>query len=92
VARVVLVLGHLPVIVRGSCAFPGGEAKATLVDCAFIELPHLWVGSCIVHGLDEVCAIPLSRRTTKCWSIQRGLACRQAREPREKNLGFHSCD
>jgi hypothetical protein len=30
----VIVFGHLPVIVRGSCAFPGGEPKATLVDCA----------------------------------------------------------
>ena len=51
-----------------------------------IELPHLWVGSCDVHLLDEVRATPLSLRTTKCWSTQRGLACWQAREPREKNL------
>jgi hypothetical protein len=34
VARLVIVLGHLPVIVRSSCAFPGGVPKATLVDCA----------------------------------------------------------
>jgi hypothetical protein len=33
VARVELVLGHLPMIVRGSCAFPGGAPKETLVDC-----------------------------------------------------------
>ena len=33
----------------------------------------------------EVHATPLSRRTTKCWSTQWGLACQQAREPREKN-------
>ena len=39
--------------------------------------------------MDEVRATPLSRRTTKCWSTQRGLACWQAREPREKNLGVH---
>jgi hypothetical protein len=32
--ELVIVLGHLPVIVRGSCAFPGGAPKATLVDCA----------------------------------------------------------
>jgi hypothetical protein len=31
--ELVIVLGHLPVIVRGSCAFPGGASKATLVDC-----------------------------------------------------------
>jgi hypothetical protein len=32
--ELVIVLGHLPVIVRGSCAFPSGAPKATLVDCA----------------------------------------------------------
>jgi hypothetical protein len=31
--ELVIVLGHLSVIVRGSCAFPGGAPKATLVDC-----------------------------------------------------------
>jgi hypothetical protein len=51
-----------------------------------IELPHLWVGSCSVHLLNEVRETPLSRRTIECWSTQRGLARRQAREPREKNL------
>jgi hypothetical protein len=30
--ELVIVLGHLPVIVRGSYAFPGGAPKATLVD------------------------------------------------------------
>jgi hypothetical protein len=50
-----------------------------------IELPHLWVGSCGVQRVDEVRATPLSRRTTKCWSTQRGLACRQAHKSREKN-------
>jgi hypothetical protein len=50
-----------------------------------IELPHLWVGSYGVYRLEEVRATPLSRRTIKCWSTERGLACRQTREPREKN-------
>jgi hypothetical protein len=50
-----------------------------------IELPHLWVGSCGVQRVDEVRATPLSRRTTKCWSTQRGLACRQAHKSWEKN-------
>jgi hypothetical protein len=31
--ELVIILGHLPEIVRGSCAFPGGAPKATLVDC-----------------------------------------------------------
>jgi hypothetical protein len=34
VARVVLVLGHLPVIFEGCCAFTNGAPKATLVNCA----------------------------------------------------------
>ena len=37
------------------------------------------------HCVDEVCATPLSRRTTKCWLTQWGLECQQAREPWEKN-------
>ena len=29
------------VIVRGSCAFPGGAPKVILVDCAWLVDPHL---------------------------------------------------
>jgi hypothetical protein len=32
--KLVIVLGHLPVIVRGSYVFPGGAPKATLVNCS----------------------------------------------------------
>jgi hypothetical protein len=32
--ELVIVLDHLPVIIRGSCAFPDGAPKATLMDCA----------------------------------------------------------
>jgi hypothetical protein len=32
--ELVIIFGHLPVIVRGFCAFPGRALKATLVDCA----------------------------------------------------------
>jgi hypothetical protein len=32
--ELMIILGHLLVIVRGSCAFPDGAPKATLVDCA----------------------------------------------------------
>jgi hypothetical protein len=35
-----------------------------------IELPHLWVGSCGIHLLDEIRATPLSHQTTKCWLTQ----------------------
>jgi hypothetical protein len=35
--------------------------------------------------VDEIRATPLSHQTTKYWSTQRGLACRQTREPQEKN-------
>jgi hypothetical protein len=30
--ELVIVLGHLPVIVRSFCVIPGGATKATLVD------------------------------------------------------------
>ena len=52
---------------------------------------YLTCGSVLVvsYRVDEVCETPLSRRTTKCWSTQWGLACRQAREPQKKNLGVH---
>ena len=54
------------------CAYLGGEPKATLVDCSC----H-WATSLVGRFLwcpseDEVRATPLSHRTTKCWSTQRG--------------------
>jgi hypothetical protein len=70
---------------EGSYTFPNGEPKDNSSGLPVIELPHLWVGSCGVQRVDEVRATPLSHRTTRCWSTQRGLACRQTREPREKN-------
>ena len=71
---------------EGSCAFPGGEPKGNssglLVSLSYLTCGYvLAVSNCV----DEVRATPLSRRTTKCWSTQQGLACRQAREPWEKN-------
>ena len=72
---------------EGSYTFPDEEPQGSSGKLLMsFELPHLWVGSYSVQLLDEVHATPLSRRTTKFWSTQRGLACRQAREPREKNL------
>jgi hypothetical protein len=41
--ELVIVLVHLPVIVRGSCAFLGRAPKATLVDCAWL----VWSPSCV---------------------------------------------
>jgi hypothetical protein len=83
----VIVLGHLPTIVRGSCPFPDREPKATLVDCAchwatllagrFLRCPSVWTRF-VQHLL-------AAEPATKCWSTQRELACQQAREPREKN-------
>jgi len=46
------------------------------------------VGPCGARG-ELGCGIPINRQTTKCWSTQQGLACRQAREPREKNIGVN---
>ena len=75
-----------PMIVMGLAPSSTKSCKVALVNCSCHWVTHLWVGSYGVHLLDEVCATPLSRWTTKCWSTQRGLAWRQAREPREKNL------
>ena len=36
-----LSLALIIVIVRGSCAFPDGAPKTTLVDCAWLVNPHL---------------------------------------------------
>jgi len=51
---------------------PTESRKVTLVNC-----PCHWVTSLVGRFLqcpseDEVCATPLSRWTTKCWSTQRG--------------------
>jgi hypothetical protein len=71
VARVVLVLGHLPVICEGCCVFSSGASKATLVNCSCHLVTSLAVGSC--GALEELdFGLPISRRTTKWWSTQRG--------------------
>ena len=71
---------------KGSCTFPGGVPKGNSSKL-LVSLSYLTCGSVLAvsYRVDEVCETPLSRRTTKCWSTQRGLACWQAREPREKN-------
>ena len=85
--KLVIVCGHLPVICEGFLGLFSGETpKATLVNCSC----H-WVTSLVDRFLRCLlwwarCVIPISHRTTECWSTQRGLACRQAREPWEKNL------
>ena len=75
-----------PVIVRGLAPFPAKSLNVALVNCSC----H-WATSLVGRFLRCLlcrarCVIPISRRTTKCWLTQRGLACRQAHEPRKKNL------
>ena len=70
--ELVIVRGYLPVIVRSIVPSPTKSQKVTLVDCSC----H-WVTSLVGRFLrspseDEVHATPLSHRTTKCWSTQRG--------------------
>ena len=70
---------------EGSCTFPGresnGNSSGLLVSLSYHTCGYvLAVSNCV----DKVHATPLSHQTTKCWSTQRGLVCRQAREPREK--------
>jgi hypothetical protein len=62
---------HLPVICEGCCAFPGGALKATLVNCSCYWVTSLVVGSCGALG-ELGFGLPISRRTTKLWSTQRG--------------------
>ena len=71
---------------EGSCTFPGGVPKGNS-NKLLVSLSYLSCGSVLAvsYRVDEVCETPLSRRTTKCWSTQWGLACWQAREPQEKN-------
>jgi hypothetical protein len=58
--QVVLVLGHLPVICEGCCAFPGGAPKATLVNCSCHWVTSLAVGSCGALG-ELGFRLPISR-------------------------------
>jgi hypothetical protein len=65
-----------------------GNSSGLLMSLSYLTCGLvLAVSKCV----DEVIATPLSRRTTKCWSTQWGLACRQAREPQEKNLVLILC-
>jgi hypothetical protein len=77
--------------VRGLVPSPAESQKITLVDC----LCH-WVNSLVDrllrHQVLARCVIPISRRTTKCWSTQWELACWQACEPREKNWFSYALD
>jgi hypothetical protein len=75
---------------EGCCAFPGGASKATLVNCSCHWVISLAVGSYGALG-EFGFGLPISYRTTRCRSTQRGLVCRQAREPQEKNLVFILC-
>ena len=75
---------------EGSCAFLGGAPKAALVNWSCHWATSL-VGKFLRHLLSWAwCVIAISHRTTKCWSTQRGLACQQADEPREKK-SYVSC-
>jgi hypothetical protein len=85
--ELVIVLGHLRWSCEGCCAFPDGAPKVTLVDCSCHGATSLAVGSCGALG-ELGCGLPISHRTMRCRSTQRGLVCRQAREPQEKILVF----
>jgi hypothetical protein len=68
--ELVIVLGHLPVICEGFLGlFPDGAPKATLVDCSCHWATSLAVGSSGALG-ELGFGLPISRRTTKCWSTQ----------------------
>ena len=71
--------------VWGLVPSPAESQKATLVDCSC----HSLVGRFLWRQVLARCVIPISRQTTKCWSTQQGLACRQEHELWEKN--WFSC-
>jgi hypothetical protein len=64
--ELVIVSGLDRLFVRVLDLLPGKSQKVLYWIARVIELPQLWVGSCGVYLLDEVCVTPLSRRTTKC--------------------------
>jgi hypothetical protein len=66
--ELVIISGLDQLFVRVLDLFSIKSQKVLYWIARVIELPHLWVGSCGVHLLDEVCATPLSHRTSKCWS------------------------
>ena len=78
-------LWSAPVIVRGLTPSPVESHKVALVNCSCHWVTSL-MGRFLWHLLWWTrCVIPISCQTTECWSTQRGLACRQAHEPREGN-------
>ena len=82
--ELVIIRGHLWWL-RGFVPSPAERWKVTLVDCSCHWVTSL-VGRFLRRHLLARCVIPISRQTTKWLSTQRGLACWQAREPREKIL------
>ena len=88
--ELMIIRGHLLVIVRGLVPFPAESQKVTLVYCSYHWVTSL-VGRFLWRQVLARCVIPISHQTTKYWLTQWGLACRQAREPQEKNH-VSSCD
>jgi len=89
--ELVIVRGHLPVIVRGLVPFPTESRKVTLVNCSCHWLTSLVGRFLRCPSEDEVCATPLSRRITKCWSTQRGCSVSVSTWASEENLVSQLC-
>jgi hypothetical protein len=57
-----------------------------------VSLSYHICGRFLLCSLRELgFGLPISHRTMRCWSTQRGLVCQQAHEPWEKNLVFILC-
>ena len=69
---------------EGFLTFPRQRAKRYSIGL-LVSLSYLTCGRFLWHQVWARCVIPISRRTTNCWSTQQRLACWQAREPWEKN-------
>jgi hypothetical protein len=70
-------------VVRGCCG-SSMERRIPTLGNARVGPSHHLVGSCGTFW-EARCVILISHRTTWCKGTQRGLACQQAREPRDKS-------
>jgi hypothetical protein len=86
--ELVIVLAISRWFVRGSWPFPSGEPKSTLVNCSCYWVT-LTSGSFLRRPSVGLAWCQLAHEPPSVWSTQWGLACRQAREPREKNRVSH---
>jgi len=81
----VIVLGHTRWSLWGVHGPIPRQSAKSHSSGLLVSLSYLTCGRFLWCSSVELGVVPISHQITKCWSTQRGLACRQAREPRDKN-------